>query len=145
MSKRLSELALFDLLVAGEKIRKVASSFSSAEELKYDFMAWDTVIREFEIIGEAMRGLIDAGFFDSEQRTVVDFRNVLIHEYFGIDAEEVWSISDRPLRELLEKTRKKIERIDPDLKKELLDELIAENAHLPFIVKVLASLDLSKN
>lgn len=85
MSKRLIELFLFDIIVAISKIEHVASSFDSADDLKYDFMAWDTVIREFEIVGEASKHLLESRLLESDHRPVVDFRNVLIHEYFGID------------------------------------------------------------
>ncbi len=92
MSKRLPELFLFDIFVAVLKIDHVASAFRDAQELKYDFVAWDSVIREFEIIGEGMKNLIDSGHFTKEHRPIVDFRNVLIHEYFGVDEEEVWNV-----------------------------------------------------
>ena len=44
MSKRFWELFLFDILVAILKIKEVAKNFRNAEELKRDFVAWDSVI-----------------------------------------------------------------------------------------------------
>ncbi len=57
MSKRVYELFLFDIYVAMLKIEYVTKNFKDAQSLKYDFVAWDNVIREFEIIGEAANDL----------------------------------------------------------------------------------------
>lgn len=69
-------------------------------------MAWDSVIRDFEIIGEATNVLIKKEILSEELRAVVNLRNILIHHYFGIDAEEIWNFIDNELLEL-----KKIDRI----------------------------------
>ena len=137
MSKRLPELFLFDIFVATLKIEHVASTFQSAQELKYDFVAWDSVIREFEIIGEGMKNLIESGYFTNEHRPIVDFRNVLIHEYFGIDEDEVWNVIGTRLDILRQEIIAEISAIDDDLKNELFDAVFEENRHLDFIVEAL--------
>jgi len=137
MSKRLPELFLFDIFIATLKIDRVASAFQSAQQLKYDFMAWDSVIREFEVIGEGMKRLIENGYFTNEHRSVVDFRNVLIHEYFGIDEEEVWNVIHTRLGVLRQEIAEEISKIDDDLKIELIEAGIEENRHLDFIVEAL--------
>ncbi|HVT02770.1 MAG TPA: HepT-like ribonuclease domain-containing protein [Thermoanaerobaculia bacterium] len=57
-------------------------------------MAVDAVVRNFEkIIGEAARNLpeeIRLRHPGVAWREAVGFRNVLIHEYFGVDAEVLW-------------------------------------------------------
>jgi len=142
MSKRLPELYLFDILVAALKIQKVVAQFSNAQQLKYDFVSWDSVVREFEIIGEAMKGLIATGYASEKERAIVDFRNVLIHEYFGIDEEEVWGIAKEHLPNLITKMREMIDEMDSDLRCELVDELMKENRHLPFVIEFLSSLEV---
>jgi len=92
MSKRDIELFLLDILVAILKIKHYTKDFRDARSLKYDFKSWDAVIREFEIIGEATNNLIKYDYFSNDKREIVDFRNILIHEYFGIDETEVWGI-----------------------------------------------------
>ena len=32
-----------------------------------------------------------------EHRVIVDFRNLIVHEYFGIDADEIWNILHQEL------------------------------------------------
>lgn len=137
MSKRLPELFLFDIFVATLKIERVASTFQNAQELKYDFVAWDSVIREFEIIGEGMKKLIESGYFTNEHRPIVDFRNVLIHEYFGIDEDEVWNVIGTRLDILRQEIMAEISAINDDLKNELFDAVFEENRHLDFIVEAL--------
>jgi uncharacterized protein with HEPN domain len=140
VSKRLAELALFDILIASLKIEYVVNRFADAEELRHDFMAWDSVVREFEVIGEAMRILIESGTFGGDRRAIVDFRNVLIHEYFGIDAEELWKVATIHLPQLRGEIVEKIKTIDQDLKQELLADLSSENRHLDFVLDALAAL-----
>jgi len=89
MSKRIDELFLFDVWIAILKIEKVTANFARAEEIKDDFVSWDSVIREFEIMGEAVKLLIKNNILSRENRIVVDFRNFIIHHYFGIDAENL--------------------------------------------------------
>jgi len=62
MSERRVELFLFDIYVAILKIEKTVEKFENSEELLHDFNAWDSVIREFEIMGEAARHLIESSF-----------------------------------------------------------------------------------
>ena len=46
-----------------------------------------------EIIGEATNSLIKLKVLDNKKyRKIVDFRNTIIHGYFGIDEDEVWSV-----------------------------------------------------
>jgi len=52
------------------------------------------VERELEIIGEAMKRLleIDPDVKISEKRNIVNFRNRISHSYDSIDEETVWGI-----------------------------------------------------
>ncbi|BAI81468.1 conserved hypothetical protein [Deferribacter desulfuricans SSM1] len=87
MSKRIKELFLFDILIAVLKIEEHAKRYKNAYELKLAYHDWDFIIRQFEIIGESTNKLIKYSYFSDDKREIVDFRNVLIHEYFGIDHE----------------------------------------------------------
>lgn len=140
MSNRINELFLFDILVAIVKIEQVSSDFEYAEQLKHHFMAWDSVIREFEIIGEAANILIKNKMLTQENQIVVDFRNILIHHYFGIDAEEVWDVIHNDLKSFKFVILDAIKKIEATLKEELLGDIIDENNHLNFIVQVLNQL-----
>ena len=56
------ELFIFDIYVAILKIEYIVQDFSDAEKLLHDFRSWDSVIREFEIIGEACKYLLKDAF-----------------------------------------------------------------------------------
>lgn len=68
-----------------------------------DSMAQDAVIRNFEIIGEAAKRLsaeIKATEPDIPWRSVAGFRDVLIHDYMGVDVNEVWNVVQDHLPQL---------------------------------------------
>ncbi len=140
MSKRIVELFLFDIYVAILKIEKTVESFNTPEELVKSFIHWDSVIREFEIIGEATKHLLNANFLEDKHRVVVDFRNLLIHNYFGIDEEEIWNVIKDDLPEFKDVIINLINKIDETLKHQLIESYIETNKHLNFIVKELEKL-----
>jgi uncharacterized protein with HEPN domain len=85
-------LFLEDILNAIEKIERYAKD-CTFEDLSGNDMAIDAILRNFEIIGEAARNVperIKRKYPFVEWKEAIGFRNVLIHEYFGIDLESVW-------------------------------------------------------
>jgi len=136
------ELFLFDILIAIEKIRNITKDYKKADDLLFNYRDWDSVIREFEIIGEAMKKCIDLRVFeeDKNKRKVVDFRNILIHKYFGIDVEAVLSIAKENLNWLEDIIIDRINLIEKNKKNEIIDSMIEENYYLPFIAKKLKKL-----
>ena len=138
---RVTEMFVFDIYIASLKIEKVISEFDNAQTLLHDFRSWDSVIREFEIIGEASKYLLKADLLDKEYQQVVDFRNKITHEYFGIDADEIWDISFDDLVKYKEVILKCVQDIDPALKDELIEAFKEDNRYLNFIVEALEKLD----
>jgi len=108
MSERDLRLYLSDMLDSDGAIQEFVKSLSF-EEFCNDRKTYSAVIREFEIIGEAVGKLI--GELDQEHPEVAwqdikDFRNLLIHEYFGVDLEIVWRIVQDDLPVLMETVRR---------------------------------------
>ena len=68
---------------------------STKESFPADEKTLDAVVRNFEIIGEARARLPDT-FKEThptiEWRQIVGLRNRIVHEYFGVDPEIVWTI-----------------------------------------------------
>jgi len=78
------------------------------EEFCNERKTYSAVIREFEIIGEAVGKLIDElkrKHPHIEWQDIRDFRNLLIHEYFGVDPEIVWNIIQDDLPILMDAVR----------------------------------------
>lgn len=104
MSRRTDALYIQDIKEAIEAIfaytREIAFN-----EFRRDRMRYSAVIREFEIIGEAV-GKLDAqtkaDFPHINWQDIKDFRNLLIHAYFGVDLEIVWNVIQDDLQPLYE-------------------------------------------
>ncbi len=63
-------------------------------------MAQDAIIRNFEIIGEAVKRISPANkqrYSAVPWRQVAGFRDVLIHDYTGVKLDEVWRIVEHDL------------------------------------------------
>lgn len=67
-------------------------------------MAYDAVLRNLAVIGEAVRALPD-DFKNEHPRTpwssIAGLRNVVVHEYFRVDPDMVRDILDHQLAALL--------------------------------------------
>lgn len=103
MSRRDIELLLLDMKESAEKILKYTKEMSFDDFLA-DEKTIDAVVRNFEIIGEASIRVDDDFKFDNPQiewRRLRGFRNRIVHEYFGIDYEIVWSIIVADIEELI--------------------------------------------
>jgi len=88
-----------------EAIGKIESYLSDAtfESFSENDMMVDAVVRELEIIGEAARNLSDelcGKNPDIPWAKIKGMRNVLIHEYFGVDLKIVWDTYKKNLPEL---------------------------------------------
>ena len=92
------------------------------------------MIREFEILGESTKYLIEANLLSNDNRVVVDFRNLLVHYYFGIDADEVWNVVKDDLPSFKKDIEFSINNIDKGLKIELKESFIEQNKYLDFLV-----------
>jgi uncharacterized protein with HEPN domain len=58
-------------------------------------MLIDAVIRNLEIIGEAARNVTDEvrnKYPEIPWRNMIGLRNILIHQYFGVDESIVWEV-----------------------------------------------------
>lgn len=99
MSKRDLFLLLEDMLEAALKIKRYTNGMDFDAFCKDD-KTIDAVVRNFEIIGEAANR-VDPDFKlqnpDLEWNHLRGFRNRIVHDYFGIDYEIVWSIIEENL------------------------------------------------
>jgi uncharacterized protein with HEPN domain len=103
MSRRDIDLLLLDMKESSEKILKYTEGFTYDDFLRDD-KTIDAVVRNFEIIGEASIRIEDDFKLDHPQiewKKLRGFRNRIVHEYFGIDYEIVWSIIESDLEELI--------------------------------------------
>lgn len=89
-----SRVYLEDILEASQKIRLYTEGFSF-ESFREDSRTADAVIRNLEIIGEAVKQIpeaIRARQPEIPWKKIAGLRDILIHAYFGIDFEMIWDV-----------------------------------------------------
>ncbi|MBM3598663.1 MAG: DUF86 domain-containing protein [Alphaproteobacteria bacterium] len=89
------------------------------EEFLGNRLVQDGVIRNFEVIGEAAKRLSPAATTGAPAvpwRRVAGFRDVLIHNYMGIDLGAVWNVIENELPTLEREVRRLLQQIGTDTK-----------------------------
>ena len=97
-----------DIVEAIDKIQHYAEGLSY-EEFCQSNMVVDAVLRNLELIGEASSHVsneIKEEYPEVPWKLMISMRNILIHEYFGVDLEIVWKTIQESLPELLMIVRK---------------------------------------
>lgn len=92
MSSRDWRFRIQDILKAIDKIEIYIEGLTASQFKKNDLVI-DAVVRNFEIIGEASKNIAQATrslYPDIPWDHMNGMRNVLIHEYFGVDVATVW-------------------------------------------------------
>lgn len=92
--------SLKTILDAISKINHFTISFKDPDSFFQDAKTFDAVMMNFIVIGEMVHRISDK-FKDAnpqiEWNRIKGFRNLVAHDYFGIDAEEVWQIISNEL------------------------------------------------
>jgi len=102
------KVSLDDILAAAGKIRSYVAGITR-EQFAADGRTLDAVARNLEIIGEAVKNLppeIRAQHPEVEWRKLAGLRDILIHQYFGIDTEIMWDIIENKLSVVEEHVRR---------------------------------------
>jgi uncharacterized protein with HEPN domain len=84
-----------------DAIEKINSYVSVGHDAFMSTSHWqDAVIRQLEIIGEATKRLsvgLRSRYDEVPWRRIAGLRDVLIHDYMGVDLAAVWEITQRDL------------------------------------------------
>jgi len=108
MSNRDINLYINDIIESINAIKDFTLDMTF-EEFQIDRKTYSATLREYIVIGEAISKLID--LLEKEVpsypwRMVKDFRNFIVHEYFGVNPQIVWDLTTIELDELLDSIQK---------------------------------------
>jgi uncharacterized protein with HEPN domain len=121
-------LYIVDILIAIDKINRYTKKVFNVEDLISNEIILDAVIRELIIIGESVNILIKNNFLSNEYKKIVDFRNFIVHGYFGIDYNIVWEVVKEKIPTLNNEIIKIIKNNKINLN-ESIDECIKDYLH----------------
>lgn len=97
---------LLDVLEAVERIDRYARK--GRETFERDELVQTWIVHNLQIIGESCRA-ISPEFRDAHPEIpwskIIGMRNILVHDYFGIDTDVVWEAVQRDVSRLEEQIR----------------------------------------
>jgi len=105
---------LDDILQSIEKIERYIQNISSYRDFSANTLTTDAVIRNLEIIGEAVKNLpveIKRKYPNVGWKKIAGLRDILIHAYFGVDLKIVWDVVINKIPELKESVRKIVKQV----------------------------------
>jgi len=102
MPRRDPELLLEDILAAIRKVERYTTGMDW-ERFRQDEKTIDAVVRNLEVVGEAVRRLPEdfiARHPNVPWRQAAGLRNRIVHDYFGLDLEIIWEVLQHDLPKL---------------------------------------------
>ncbi len=109
---------LLAIIDAAKKVINYTKGVIDADEFFKDQRTFDATLMNFVIIGETVAKLSDE-IKDSNKHIpwskIKGFRNIVAHNYFGVDAEEVWQIIHNNIPTLIEDINKITRKINSNL------------------------------
>ena len=112
--KRDLKIYLADILESSDLIADYLKKIDY-QKFSKDIGIQDKVLRRLSIIGEIARSL-PKGFKEKHPKIpwerIAGMRNVIIHEYFGVEMQRIWKVAKHDLPEF----RKEIKKILAEIK-----------------------------
>lgn len=99
MQSRSWQIRIEDILDAASKIASYTQGMNF-EDFCEDSRTFDAVVRNLEVIGEAARYIspdLEAKYPQIPWHSMRAMRNILIHEYFGVDMAIIWQTATENL------------------------------------------------
>lgn len=93
---------LVDILSAIAKIERYSKDLDFSNFTNSELIV-DGIVRNLEIIGEAVKNIpktIKSKHKKIEWKKIAGLRDILIHEYFGVDPEILWDIVKNKIPDL---------------------------------------------
>lgn len=111
---RSDDALLLDMLISARKIQRFVAQMTYSD-FQANEMAQSAVIRELQVIGEASRMITEVTrnkYNEIDWRAITGMRNRLVHEYFAISQQVLWTTIQSDLHPLIEQLAR---HVPPDL------------------------------
>lgn len=102
--------ALLGIMDAINAIEQYTVSFVSVDDFHAARINFDAVMMNFILIGEMVDRISEVfktAHPEVDWKQIKGLRNIIAHDYFGVDAEEIWQI----IRKQLPSFKKNIEKL----------------------------------
>ena len=101
---RHDRLYLNDMIEACKKVLACIKGLDRVA-LEADWIRYDAVLHNLEILGEAAKGISDELRQKHPKipwRKIAGMRDIVAHQYFGLDKDAIWDAANNRIPELLE-------------------------------------------
>ncbi len=91
-----------DIITAIDKIEKYTLGMVKDDLIRNELVQ-DAVVRNLEVIGETVKKIPDdvrSSYKDIPWKKIAGLRDILIHEYFGINMNIIWDVIESKLKPL---------------------------------------------
>lgn len=105
-------LFLEDILECCQRILEYSTDFNF-ERFQTDRMAYDAILRNLEIIGEAAKNIppeLRARYPRVDWRGIAGLRDVMAHGYYGLQDETIWDIIQNEVPPLAEQIQQILQK-----------------------------------
>lgn len=98
------EANLLAMKDAAEKILRYSKGFNNADDFYDDAKSFDATLMNFLVIGETAAKISEPVISPNPKiawSKIKGLRNIVAHDYFGVDAEEIWEIIQKHIPQLI--------------------------------------------
>ncbi|MBX3044223.1 MAG: DUF86 domain-containing protein [Candidatus Kapabacteria bacterium] len=97
------QILIRQLLLTIDRVLEYSINLNSPDDLAIDYKTFDAILMNFVALGETVGKLsndIKEKQRNIDWRKIYAFRNIVAHDYFGVDEEVVWQIIQKHLPKL---------------------------------------------